>query len=244
MGSYQIVRSKMIKTNVLLADEKLARYVPKTELYSIENLKKMLKEFQRVYVKPDCGRGGNRVLCITTQSSRSYKIYYEGAEKVFEKMADVVHFIDEVADGDPFIIQKGIHLLCSGKSPFDLRVNVQKPYSSWEVTAMIAKVAEPGRMVTNYAQGSTLVDFEQALVQANLNSHQIGEITALLTKLGERTAVVLNEKFSGLRELGLDIALDQKAAPWILEVNTKPVFPKGMDKKFDRYRRIIRKKYR
>jgi hypothetical protein len=240
MSSSQVVRSKIEKTRVLLTDTELARYIPKTELFNAENLEAMLKEFNFVYVKPDCGRGGKRVILIVLQDSGDYQIYYETTTTKTDKIAAVVKFVDKVAAGDKFIIQQGINMLRIDRKPFDLRVNVQKPYDKWEVTAMIAKMMAPGKVVTNYCQGSALVDFEQALQQSGLSMDKINEEKELLTYLGERTASVLNEKYHGLRELGLDIALDSKAEPWILEVNTKPKYPKGLSKKFDRYRRIIR----
>lgn len=241
MGSYQIVRSKMEKTRVLLTDAKLTRFVPRTEPYNIKNLQAMLKEVHQVYVKPDCGRGGNRVMSLALHGDGGYQIYYETTVTKVDTIAAAANFIDKVAGKDPFIIQQGINLLSIGDAPFDLRVNVQKPYEKWEVTAMIAKVMAKGKVVTNYCQGSKLVEFEQALLQAGLSKHKTSQAKDLLTYLGKRTAAVLNKEYQGLRELGLDIALDSKADPWILEVNTKPKFPKGLCKKFDRYRRIIKR---
>lgn len=241
MGSYQIVRSKMEKTRVLLTDAKLARYIPKTELYNAENLKEILKEFNQAYVKPDCGRGGKRVLYITLQGNRRFIIYHETTVTKVYTITAVTDFVDKIAHGDQFIIQQGISLLRIDKVPFDLRVNVQKPYNKWEVTAMIAKIMAPKKIVTNYCQGSTLVEFEEALLRAGLRLAKTNRIKELLTDLGERTAYVLNEKYHGLRELGLDIALDRRAEPWILEVNTKPKYPRGLSSKFDHYRRIIRR---
>ncbi len=244
MGSYQIVRSKMEKTRVLLTDAKLSRYVPKTELFDDESLKAILKEHNLVYVKPDCGRGGKRVICIMAQDGLGYQIYYETTATQVEEIAAVSSFVDKVAKGDQFIIQQGINLLRIDRAPFDLRVNMQKPYEKWEVTAMIAKMMALGKVVTNYCQGSTLVEFEQALLRAGLSKAKTNQVKDFLTILGERTAYVLNETYHGLRELGMDIALDSKAQPWILEVNTKPKYPRGLNRRFDRYRRIIRKTYR
>ncbi len=244
MGAYQVVRSKMEKTRVLLTDAKLARYVPKTEFCNAANLKAMLKEYYQVYVKPDSGRGGNRVIFIVLQEGGGCKIHYETTVAKVDTIAAAAKFIDKVAAGDWFIIQQGIKLLRIGKVPFDLRVNVQKPYKNWEVTAIIAKMMAPGKVVTNYCQGSTLVEFNEALLRAGLSRTKTNKVKELLTDLGEQTATILNEKYRGLRELGLDIALDCNAEPWILEVNTKPRYPRGLSNKFDRYRRIIQGTHR
>lgn len=244
MGAYQIVRSKMEKTSVLLTDAKLARYVPQTVQFNATNLETMLKNFSLVYVKPDCGRGGKRVISIALQDGGCYRIHYETSETKVDKIAAAVKYVNKVAAGDPFIVQQGINLLRIDRVPFDLRVNVQKPYNKWEVTAIIAKMMAAGKVVTNYCQGAALVEFSQAMRQAGLSRSQTMKVKQLLTFLGERTAKVLNEKYSGLRELGLDIGLDHSAEPWILEVNTKPKYPRGLSIKFDRYRRVIQGIYR
>jgi hypothetical protein len=54
---------------------------------------------------------------------------------------------------------------------------------------MIAKMMAPGKVVTNYCQGSTLVEFEQALLQAGLSKDKTNQVKELLTYLGERTAL-------------------------------------------------------
>lgn len=104
---------------------------------------------------------------------------------------------------------------------------------------MIAKVAAAGKAVTNYSQGATLVNVETALSRAGLEPQKIKLTIALLTRLGDRTAAILNNNYQGLRELGLDIGIDRDARPWILEVNTRPQYIHG-HKLFDHYRKIIR----
>lgn len=245
MSSYQVVRSKMAKTRVLLADAWLSRFVPETRFFNHDNLKAMLAKYGKVYVKPNRGRKGERVMAISALPGGSWQIQYETAEKRFEEISGVVAFVNEIAGGDKFIIQRGINLLCLDDVPFDIRVNVQKPYTKWIVSSMIAKKQAPGKIVTNYSQGGTLLAFEEALQQAGLQKTQIAAIKKQLSKLGERTAAVLNAKYHGLRELGLDIALEKAALkPWILEVNTRPQYPKGLSAEFDRYRRIIKRRYR
>ena len=93
-------------------------------------------------------------------------------------------------------------------------------------------------MVTNYAQGGTVLRTAEALEKAGLNSLQSQIILGRMKRQGEATAAVLSRKYPGLRELGLDVGLDQDLKPWIFEVNTMPQCPPG-DKVFQYYRRII-----
>ncbi|MEW5785841.1 MAG: YheC/YheD family protein [Bacillota bacterium] len=243
MLPYQIVRSKMEKTKVLLTDRELALYIPETVFYSPENLEKMLTSYALVYVKPDRGRGGKRVISIVKNQAGFCRLHYKTEIMNYQTVKEAASYITSVSAGDSFIIQQGIHLLCINSVPFDLRVNVQKPYNNWEVTAMIAKVAAAGKAVTNYSQGATLAHVETALLRAGLDPEKAKMTIAVLTRLGHRTASVLNRKYWGLRELGLDIGIDRDARPWILEVNTHPQFIQG-HKLFDHYRKIIRQNTR
>ncbi len=241
MHPYQIVRSKMAKISVLTADPELACYVPKSVVFSAETLKEMLRVYNYVYVKPDYGRGGKRVISVASEDSEHYRVHYKAEIMTGKTFEETASYIDRVAAGDRFLIQQGIYLQCVNDLPFDLRVNVQKPYSKWEVTAMIAKLAAPGNAVTNYSSGGTLVDVTETLLAAGYDDVKIQKIIALFIELGEKTASALSKRYPNLRELGLDIALDLNDRPWILEVNTSPQLPRGLHRKFDNYRRIIRR---
>ncbi|MEW5783489.1 MAG: YheC/YheD family protein [Bacillota bacterium] len=243
MPPYQIVRSKMEKTRALLSDPVLARYIPKTELYSPDNLKKMLSDYSLVYVKPDRGSGGGRVISIGLKASKLCRVHYETKIQQDLTMEAVHSFIAGIAGGDRFIIQQGIKLLTIDGKPVDLRIHLQRPYSRWEVTGWLVKIAAPGKAVTNRRRGGKLVDFNTALLRAGLNKSSIVKTANRLSYLCSRTAFVLNRRYAGLRELGVDIALDQNARPWILEVNTRPEFPRG-NRIVDRYHEIIVRKKR
>ncbi|MNR59562.1 Tubulin-tyrosine ligase family protein [compost metagenome] len=45
-----------------------------------------------------------------------------------------------------------------------------------------------------------------------------------LKQLGVSVGHNFDQNFKGFRELGLDVAIDNKGKPWILEVNTRPQF--------------------
>ncbi|WJH37195.1 YheC/YheD family protein [Paenibacillus sp. CC-CFT747] len=66
---------------------------------------------------------------------------------------------------------------------------------------------------------------------------QIRELEELGVRVGRR----MGSRFPGVKEVGLDVALDGKVRPWILEVNTRPdpyIFRTLKDKEI--FRRIYR----
>lgn len=60
-------------------------------------------------------------------------------------------------------------------------------------------------------------------VQSRANP-DIQEREAQLKQLGLAVGYAFEDHNRGFRELGLDVAIDSKGRPWILEVNTRPQF--------------------
>lgn len=229
MVPYQVVRNKMHKMSVLLENPKLAPYVPETVFYSPKTLERMLNIHGLVFVKPNKSKGGKRVIAIKKDGTGSYRMHFNTHTASRLTLPAAVSLINGIAGEDQFIVQKGIEVLRVNNRPIELRVNVQKPYDRWLVTGIIAKIAAAGKIVTNHLQGGTLASPEQTLLQAGLEKKEIGELNHTLHYLGHKASVILNKKFPGLRELGLDVAVDRTARPWILEVNTNPQYNRHFD---------------
>jgi D-alanine-D-alanine ligase-like ATP-grasp enzyme len=74
-----------------------------------------------------------------------------------------------------------------------------------------------------------------------MTDEQVTEYDQNLKKLGHDIAVAMSEKYPSLNMLGIDVGVDNKLNPWIIEVNTKPdlyIFKKLKNKE------IFRKMYR
>lgn len=240
MKVYQIVKSKMAKIKVLQNDEFIANYLPETVWYDKDNLQKMLTLYQTVFVKPDYGKGGERVMSLSREQD-GYLVRY-GAKSLpglsFNRAAKTV---EQFFRGDTFLIQQGIGLLSVDDCPVDIRVYVQKPYSAWEVTGFLGKIAAKNKVMTNYKQGGTLHTFAETMEKAGIGSEKTKELKELISLISLRIANVLNKVYPGLRELGPDIGFDRELRPWLFEVNTRPVFLKGKCPKADKYHQIILK---
>jgi len=232
--SIQRVRSKRAKTNVLLADPELKGYVPDTDGFDRQTVEKMLEKYGMIYVKPVNGTFGRGVIRVDkTDSSSVYR--FQSGEKRYEfpTFDELYSKLLSVKKPKPYLSQQGIHLLKHRGRRFDLRVMVQKnPQASWETTGMIGRVAHPRKIVTNYHAGGTPKSVE-TLMSGHLTLKQRSSFEARLRKLGVSVAEALERKFPRLKEIGIDIAVDENHKPWILEVNTLPdpyLFKKLSDK--------------
>ncbi|MBS4023372.1 MAG: YheC/YheD family protein [Dethiobacter sp.] len=238
MARYQVVRSKIKKTKVLLTDDSISKYIPETVLFSEENIRRMLSNYSFVYIKPNRGSKGSRVAAIRKKLCY-YDIYYKTQVIPTFVISGVIAFVNALTCGDPFLIQQGIEVLKVKQKPFDFRVMVQKPYSEWKVSNIIGRVAAPGMIVTNLYLGAEVANYDELMQRANIADNEARELRQKLYSIAERTALVLNNRYAGLRELGIDIGIDQNLNPWIFEVNTKPIIIKNNNDKVNEYHKII-----
>ncbi|HEY4432567.1 MAG TPA: YheC/YheD family protein [Paenibacillus sp.] len=263
----QRVPSKWAKTKVILQNQSLALYVPDTRKYDLNVLKEMLALYTMVYIKPDRGSFGNGVMraeqrTVTLSSSQRktelnsppdneeiepqeaqilYILRYGKTAEVFFTPEELHEALKKRIQNRTYLVQKGIHLLRHQDRPFDLRVLAQKsPSGAWETTGMLGRVAAPQKIITNYHGGGSIVSVN-ALLKDYMNPLKMASTLNQLKSLGVQIAGQLESSYPGIKEIGLDIAMDQHMDMWLLEVNTLPsivIFKLFPDKSI--YRRIHR----
>ncbi|MCK9857533.1 YheC/YheD family protein [Paenibacillus sp. ATY16] len=233
--SIQLVYSKWEKTNVLLHSPALREYIPLTKLFSKENLQLMLEEYGMVYVKPVNGTFGKGVMRVEQlkPAAKGYKYQLNTTIRTFPTLELLHQSLVKKIKSRRYLVQRGIHLLRHNNRRFDIRVMVQRNENNhWEATGIIGRLAHPGKVVTNYHNGGTPMSFERLM--SNHQSPTQKMIYAMrLKQISLDIAKELEKHYPGIKELGIDIAVDQQQRPWILEVNTKPdafIFRKLEDK--------------
>jgi glutathione synthase/RimK-type ligase-like ATP-grasp enzyme len=241
MRRYQQIASKALKTMTLIKDETIRRYIPETKWYNRETLFQMLKQYPTIFIKPDKGGGGSGILRIRRKGS-DFECCNSYSCKTVKKQNLVSWIEKNLVSTKRYIIQQGISLATVNGRPFDLRLLLQKPESKWELAGMVAKIAAPGRVVTNYCKGGTPCEIKQALLNITKNDQKkMEELILQLHFLGKKISKILNNRFKGLRELGIDVGIDKENQLWVFEVNTRPQF-KMFSKlsNLQMYRRIVR----
>ncbi|ALA40040.1 MULTISPECIES: YheC/YheD family protein [Paenibacillus] len=233
--SIQRVSSKWTKTNAILPNPTLAAYVPETRLYTFDHLNEMLAVYGTVYIKPDNGTYGKGVMRAERlteplppteegiiEERTWYVLRYEVDTFTFESLEDLHRVVSSRIRKRPYLIQRGIPLLQHEARPFDLRVLTQMNLRhQWETTLIVGRVAAPDKVVTNHHSGGTTRFFNE-LVAPYMDVKESVRLEQKLSKMGERVAWQLQKRYPRLREIGLDVGLDQQNYPWILEVNTRP----------------------
>lgn len=236
----RFVHSKWKKTIALIGDRKVSGHIPHTEKLQRSTLAAMLSRYGMVYVKPEKGTFGNGVMRVE-QAAGGFK-YQAGTNiRSFTSYDAMYDDLKKTIKGRSYLVQKGIHLLKHRGRKFDIRVMVQKnPNNRWEATGIIGRVAHPRKVVTNFHNGGTLKPAALLLSSYMDTVEKTGFFNSLKV-LGVRVASRLESRYPGIKEIGLDIAVDRSKHAWVLEVNTCPdpyIFKVLQDKS------VFRKVYR
>lgn len=217
-------------------------------------LLEMLNKHQMVYIKPDIGTYGAGVMRVETEraGNRIHYICRQGKNRhTFKAYGDLYYYLLKKTKNRKYLVQKGINLLKHNQRSFDLRVMVKKiGKSEWKTMGMLGRVAQQGKVVTNYHSGGTLKKID-VLLEPYIQKGEREQFKKRLARLGEEAAKQLQPHFPALTSIGLDVGLGKELHPWILEVNFRPdpyIFRKvGEHRVFRnimkyRHRRLKRKK--
>ncbi|MNW32928.1 Endospore coat-associated protein YheD [compost metagenome] len=244
----QRVASKWKKTIILKHREYLRPYIPDTRKYSLEHLKEMLELYGTVYVKPDLGTYGIGVMSaeywtdeLDPSLIRQYKLRYGIESELFPTLEELHASISAKIGQKLNLIQQGIDMLTYRRRKFDLRALVQlTPQRTWETTGFIGRLAAPQKIITNHHGGGSIMTIED-LLGPYLTPKEFASLYKEMKNVGVHTAATLARKYRNLKEIGLDIAIDQGFKIWILEVNTLPaLFPFKTLQNKDIYKKIRR----
>ncbi|SMO68340.1 YheC/YheD family protein [Melghirimyces algeriensis] len=222
--NYRQIASKALKNKVMEQHPLLRPYLPRTSWFSKEALDYWASRYPLLFIKPDKGGGGAGIIRIRRVNGK-WELAFRRSVRIVSKQ-DLYPTVEKLLlPYRNYLVQEGIHLASVQGRPFDIRIMMQKPKGRWIVSGMVAKVAAHGRFVTNHCKGGRPFRLERILhMMESEGSPAPQGLVQELEKVSLLTANVLESRFPGIKELGIDVALDQRGKIWILEVNTRPHF--------------------
>ena len=215
---------KLLSTN-----EDLSFYLPETKLLTPLNLSDMLNNHKVVFIKPSNGSQGKGI--VKARKDRDTGLIHGlfGCQRIRRiTAANATEFLSRIAfitKNKAYIIQQGIDLIKYQNSPFDIRIIYQKNgQGAWAISKKFVRVAAPKSSITNLSSGGKT---ERSVVVLKQIFHNDKDLIAKKNKEMEKVCEMIantleSNSESIFGELGLDIGIDKKGQPWLIEVNSKP----------------------
>lgn len=210
-------RNKYVINQFLSSKQDIRSFIPSSELLSFDNLKRFLKEKNKIIIKPINGALGNRIMAIEKNQGK-FIVRYMVKKKLIRKEIPQKEldkfFQDRFKNPNTYLLQPWIDFKTFENAKFDIRTSVQKDKKGkWQVTGIVTRVAKKDGIVTNVAQGGRAVSFAE--LKNTLAVDPLKQINQLSLKI----ALALEELYPATADLGLDIGIDEKNHLWFIEAN-------------------------
>lgn len=198
------------------------QYLPATEKFQgIEQLERMIEQFEMIYLKPQRGSEGKGIICIT-KSKQGYIVKEsKQSPKVIARLSDLSSYLYEMLDRK-YIIQQGIDSTFNDRR-VDFRVYMQKNGEmQWKAQGMIARIAKEGSMITNLKYTDQILSGHVGIKKIfNLNDYSALKVEERIHQACYEICSEIDGVIGNYGDLALDVVVDHDYNIWILEVNNK-----------------------
>jgi hypothetical protein len=201
---------------------------PTEELSSVSVLEKYLNRYGVVYVKPAQGSHGAGIFRVakagTGYNYRFTRLNLPDKRGHARGIAPVLAFASRLMQNGQYVVQRGLCLARIGGGTFDVRVLLQKTIrNKWVIQSMVARVAEPGNVVSNVADGGRILHPRRAIALAFGGRVNPRTMLVRLKRIAKTAAQVIESEVGfELAEMGVDLGIDASAKIWVIEANSRP----------------------
>ncbi|WP_349409569.1 YheC/YheD family protein [Pseudalkalibacillus sp. SCS-8] len=197
---------------LLLNDNPLIKsFLPETRLISSPYmLKDLLKDFNRIIIKPILSSKGSGVTLLEQNEQHTINAFSNKQQNTFNHVYEAWHAL--ALKPYSFIIQPYVSRKAYKSKPFDYRILVQKVKESWSVTGYGIRCSGPDMLTTHVPSGGSLLSPQIAPLDENrldVIAHEIG--------------TTVDEALGPVSEFSIDLGVDDDNQYWIFEVNSKPM---------------------
>ncbi len=214
---------------LLRRNARIRPHLPETVLFRQSGeLKKMLEKHRTVFLKPINGTGGRGILRIEKLNSADCLIQGRDRRRHIisqqkKKIGKVPALFGAWNLSQRYIVQQGLDLHLNSGRVHDYRMLVQKNGGGeWEVTGCAGRIGPPRSITSNLHGGGRATTCEQLLNRWLGSEDRAQAVKQSMQRLGLDVVHELEARGFQVCELALDIAVDRKGKPWLLEVNPKP----------------------
>ncbi len=210
--------------NIFMLDENLNKHLPLTKHYQgVDDLKDMLNQFNKIYLKGCRGSRGKQVLSVASHPDggyelRSYKniIAVEKASSLLE----IDNLIKSHLAGNRIIVQQAIDLITKDDCIVDFRAELQKDGNGRiTITAIPARVGKIDSPITTRGACYSFESFFEQIM--GLSEKETAALKSKFEAFLINIYNYLEKSYGPFGELGIDVALDKSGKLWFIECNAK-----------------------
>lgn len=226
----QSMINKLDFFEALDTDNFLRKYIPQTRSFNHSlDLTYFLQKYPEVFLKPVNAMKGNGIVVVRNIGQGLLECQYRIKGKNFNQQinstAEIYPVLESAAGlSRPYVIQQGVSRMIYQEGPFSFRTWAMKNGKGrWVMPGMFAKGTFGKSFLTNFTAGAKLIPlkglFDEIIPRLPYSKRKLVRSMKNLTL---KTAAVLDKHYGPLGELGLDIVLDIKGSPWLIEANGNP----------------------
>ncbi|SDH27045.1 YheC/D like ATP-grasp [Alteribacillus persepolensis] len=211
-------RSKFSVYQYLASNPKTAKYMPDTAMLSYSTLVQMIDRYGKVYIKPIRSSRGRNIHVLESKRDGFVMTHIANFQEKKTKMAKgelYDHFERTFTEPEKFLVQQAVQSDTYKGKKFDFRISPQKnKHGRWQITGMIARIANKCENITNLDQGGRVKYKLSPLINKSTKNN--------IKKACITIAKTIEAKFPQVIDLGLDMAVDKNGNVWMLEANFRP----------------------
>ncbi|MGX1265061.1 hypothetical protein RKD55_002865 [Rossellomorea marisflavi] len=202
----------------------LAPYLPGTRLLrEVEDLTAFLNREEEAIIKPVDGAHGFGIYHLRTNGP---SIIVRTTKKdgilshTFHNRDEFKRFTLRLMKKHTFLIQRRLENQVQDR-PYDLRVHMAKdPNGNWQEHHRAFRYGNPDGILTNVSSGAMYIPYDEWKAAHpgapwEVMEEELKEILTILP-------MELEDRFSPLLELGIDITIGADHSIWLLDINSKP----------------------
>jgi len=211
---------------LLAAHLPLQAHLPVTRrLRGAADAQALLARFGGVFLKPERGFGGDGI--VRVRACGRGRFLLATADRSLKRWLDgrgLVRCLHRLARREPYLVQQELDLARWRGRTFDVRVlMLRDEQGRWQVAGTAVRVGAAGSIVSNLRRGGRAYDPHRVLAESLVGGPIAAEAClAAVERVALEAARAIGNALPAVGELGVDIGVDRRGHPWLIEVNPKP----------------------